>query len=88
MVSNIVMIVDYTIDVPHCLQFSNLFQGEKKLGSTLPSKHIFLISPPPSQIPRSNIEKKIEKVCGQTSFISDMKLYTVSLQIPNKKTHL
>jgi hypothetical protein len=27
--------------------------------------------------------KKIEKVCGQTSFISDMKLYTISLQNPN-----
>ena len=27
-------------------------------------------------------------MCGQTSFISDMKLYTISLQNPNKKTHL
>jgi hypothetical protein len=59
---------------------------KKKLGSTSPSKYIFLISPP-SQIPRSKIEK-IEKVCEQTSFISDMKLYTISLQNPKKKTHL
>jgi hypothetical protein len=34
----------------------------------------------------SKIEKKIEKVCEQTSFISDMKLYTISLQNPNKNS--
>jgi len=56
---------------------------KKYLGSTPPSKHIFLISPP-SRIPRSKIEKKLRK-CGQTSFISNMKLYTISLQNPNKK---
>jgi hypothetical protein len=83
--------VDYTIDVPYCLQFSNLFQ-EKKNWAALPlliNTYFSLDINPPSRIPRSKIErKKIEKVCGQTSFISDMKLYTISLQNPNKKTHL
>jgi hypothetical protein len=60
-------IVDYTIDVP--LQFSNLFKKKKKkkMGSTCPSKHMFLISPVPSRIPRLKIEKKIESVW--TNFI-------------------
>ena len=77
-------IVDYRIWLM-CLIVYNfqICSKKKKLGSTSPSKHIFLISPR-SQIPRSKIEK-IEKVCGQTSFISDMKLYTISLQNPNKK---
>ena len=61
----------------------NLFQGKKKLGSIPTSKHIFLIIP---EFPGK--KKKNEKVYGQTSFISDMKLYTISLQNPNKKTHL
>ena len=60
-------IVDYTIDVP--LQFSNLFKKKtkQKMGSTCPSKHMFLISPVPSRIPRLKIEKKIESVW--TNFI-------------------
>ena len=42
MVSNI---VDYMIDVPYRLQFSICSKEKKKLGSTPPSKHIFLIIP-------------------------------------------
>ena len=74
-----------TVDYMMCLIVYNfqMCSKKKKMGSTSPSKYIFLISPP-SQIPRSKIEK-IEKVCEQTSFISDMKLYTISLQNPNKK---
>ena len=65
------------------IQFSNLFQGKQKLGSTPPSIHIFLITPLP-EFPGQKQGKKLRK-CGQTSFISDMKLYTISLQNHNKK---
>ena len=67
------------IDMPYCyLQFT-ICSKKKKNWATLP-----LVNISPSRIPRSKIGKKIESVRA-TLFISDMKLYTISLQNPSQK---
>ena len=57
---------------------------KKKLGSTSPSKHIFLISSL-SRIPRSKIERKKMRKCVGKLHLLMTKLYTISLQNLTKK---
>jgi hypothetical protein len=65
---------------------STICSKENKKWAALPLINTYFSLFPNSQVKKK--EKKREKVCGQASFISDMKLYTISLQNPNKKTHL
>jgi hypothetical protein len=48
------------IDVPYCLQFSICSKEKKKMGTTPPNKHIFLIIP---EFPGQKKEEKKERKC-------------------------